>query len=144
MRRLFSLFMLMLAVPAVTACTTLSNLSGGPVTVADQTQLDEQLGIAVETMYTATARAGAFAFRARIVEPSSDAAVQEPDFCEQVMAGNYEPSDTGGKVSALECRLRYARDATRSAYDAGNSTSYFSAGKEAIRLAKEILALVRG
>lgn len=130
------------------ACALLPALMGGvpaaPKVIAEQTVLDEKFGIAVETMYTATARAGALAFRAGIVEPSSDPAVQRDDFCPKVLAKLYEPTDRGSSVMAVECKFRAARDATRRAYDAGNASSYDTAGREAVALSREFLALIRG
>lgn len=119
-------------------------LSGSPAAVADRTTLDERTGLAVETMYTATARAGALAFRTGVVQPSRDAAVQRDDFCDLVAAREYEPSDRGGAVMAAECKLRAARDAVRRAYDAGNASSYAAAATEAVAIAREMLALIRG
>lgn len=129
---------------ALCGCAALGGLPASPGTVADGTTLDERAGLAVETMYAATARAGALAFRTGIVTPSRDAAVQRDDFCELVAAGAYEASDRGGEIMAVECRLRAARDATRDAYDAGNATSYAAAATRAVGLAREILALIRG
>ena len=94
--------------------------------------LDEKAGIAVETMYTALAKAGALAFRVGIVKPSADPAIQREDFCTLVESGQFLPTDKGGQVSALECRLREARDATRLAYAAGNATDYDTAAREAV------------
>lgn len=133
---------------ALAGCTSLlgAALSGlpAPSQAANATTLDERAGLAVETMYAATARAGALAFRTGIVQPSRDAAVQRDDFCRQVAAGSYEATDRGGEVMALECKLRAARDATRRAYDAGNSRSYAEASTEAVAVARELLALIRG
>ena len=143
MKKLF----LFAAVISLTACGPMLSVLGGipsaPVVVAEKTTLDETAGLAVETMYTATARAGALAFRTGIITPSSDPAVQRDDFCPKVIANIYEPTDRGSSVMALECKLRKARDTVRSAYTAGNAASYDSARKEAIATAREIIALIR-
>jgi hypothetical protein len=114
-----------------------------PGQVANQTQLDEKAGIAVETMYTALTRAGALAFRTGLVTPSTNPAVQQNNFCDLVYAGTFQPTDRGSQVSALECKLRKARDATRAAYNAANATSYDTAAREAISLGNQLLALLK-
>lgn len=123
-------------------------MSGGsaptPQAVADRTVLDEKAGIAVETLYSALARAGALAFRTGVIEPSANPAVQSDGFCALVRAGEFEPTDRGSHLMALECRLRRARDLTRQAYDAGNAASYDQAAREAVALGREMLALIRG
>jgi hypothetical protein len=120
----------------------LGGLPASPGTVANATPLDEKAGIAIETLYTAVAKAGALAFRTGLVPISTNPAVQRSDFCVVVLAGSFTPTDTGSKITALECKLRQARDLTRSAYDAGNSDSYDTAAREAVRIGKEILALL--
>lgn len=140
------LIALMLAA-ALSACGLTPPLGGIPATpgeVADQTVLDEKAGIAVETMYSAVARAGALAFRSRLVQPSTNPAVQSDSFCAQVIAGTFEPTDRGSAIMALECKLRRARDLTRQAYDAGNATSYDRAARDAVAIGRELLALIRG
>lgn len=145
MKRLIALACLSLS---LSGCALLPALMGGvptsPAAVANQTVLDEKVGIAVESMYTATARAGALAFRAGLVEPSSNPAVQSDDFCPKVLARLFEPTDRGSSVMAVECKLRAARDATRRAYDAGNAQGYDVAAREAVALSREFLALIRG
>lgn len=131
------------------ACAPLDTAAGiggvpPPGQLANQTKLDEKAGIAVETMYTATVKAGALAFRARMIEPSTNPTVRRADFCALVASGQFAPTDTGARVNALECQLRAARDLTRSAYDAGNGDSYDAAAREAVRIAKELLALFGG
>jgi hypothetical protein len=118
--------------------------AGSPAKVADKTVLDEKTGLAVETLYSAAARAGALAFRAHVVEPSSNPAVQSDSFCALVNAKAFEPTDSGSAVMAIECKLRSARDAARRAYDAGNATTYDQATREAVALGREMLALIRG
>ena len=123
------------------ACTATAGLPG-PAAISDRTKLDERIGQGVETIYTAAARAGALAFRAGIVKPSSDPAVQTGDFCPRVMAGTYSPTDRGSKVMTLECRLRAVRDGTRAAYDAANAATYEEGLTRATALGKELLALI--
>lgn len=146
MKKLLSLF----AILSLTGCGPMLSVLGGmasvptsPSAVAETTVLDEKAGLAVETMYAATARAGALAFRTGIVTPSNDPAVQRDDFCPKVLAKIYEPTDRGSAVMAIECKLRFARDKTRQAYDAGNAQSYEQAGREAVSLSRELLALIR-
>jgi hypothetical protein len=117
-------------------------LMGSPAAVADKTTLDEKAGVAVETLYAAAARAGALAFRAHVIEPSKNPAVQLDSFCALVKAKAFEPTDRGSSVMAIECKLRAARDAARAAYDAGNSATYDQATREAIALGRELLALI--
>lgn len=143
MKKLFLIPLLALAA----ACSPLDTAAtvGGlppPGEVSNQTVLDEKAGIAVETMYTAVVKAGALAFRSGLVPVSTNPAIQRDDFCVVVVAGSFVPTDLGSKITALECRLRQARDLTRSAYDAGNGDSYDTAAREAVRIGKEILALL--
>jgi hypothetical protein len=112
-----------------------------PAELANKTPLDEKAGIAVETMYTAVVKAGALAYRAKVIPVSTNPAIQRDDFCVLVIARKFVPTDLGSRINALECRLRLARDMTRAAYDAGNGDSYDTAAREAVRLGKEILAL---
>jgi hypothetical protein len=140
---LIPLLALAAACQPLTTAAHLGGLPPSPHSVANQTPLDEKAGIAVETLYTAVVKAGTLAFRTGFIQVSTNPAVKRSDFCVVVLAGHFTPTDTGSKVTALECRLRQARDLTRSAYDAGNSDSYDTAAREAIRIGKEILALLR-
>ena len=115
-----------------------------PVQIANQTTADERAGLLVETLYTAAARAGALAFRLRTPAPSTNPAVQRDDFCQLVTSRQFEPTDNGSRLAALECRLRAERDRARRAYDAGNSDNYDAAVREVDALARELLALTRG
>lgn len=129
------------------ACSPLDTAAsvGGlppPGQVANTVVLDEKAGIAVETMYTATVKAGALAFRSGLIQPSANPEVHAPGFCAKVATNSVLLSDTGARVNALECKLRAARDLTRAAYDAGNGDSYDTAAREAIRIAKELLGLL--
>ena len=142
MKRLLVIPLLAFAV----ACGPLDAAAGiggipAPVAGANQTKLDEKAGIAVETMYTATVKAGALAFRSGLIQPSTNPTVRRDDFCALVVSKQFAPTDTGSRINALECQLRAARDLTRSAYDAGNGDSYDTAAREAIRIARELLAL---
>lgn len=129
--------------PMLSAIGGLASVPESPSAIAENTVLDEKFAIAVESMYTATARAGALAFRTGIVTPSSDPAVQGDDFCPKVLARIYEPTDRGSSVMAAECKLRKARDTTRAAYAAGNAATYNEAGREAVSLSRELIALIR-
>lgn len=134
---------------SLSGCASVPALIGAPsspAAVADTTVLDEKASIAVETLYTAVTRAGALAFRAGIVKPSSNPSVQRDDFCPRIIDGDFDllVSDRGSHVMALECQLRAARDKTRAAYDAGNAVTYELAARQAIGLGRETLALIRG
>jgi hypothetical protein len=131
----------------VAACSPLDTAAGvgglpPPGEVANTVKLDEKAGIAVETMYTATVKAGALAFRSGLISPSANPEVHAPGFCAKVAAGTFIVTDTGSRVNALECKLRAARDLTRASYDALNGESYDAAAREAIRSAKELLSLL--
>lgn len=115
-----------------------------PQAVANRTVLDEQGALTVEALYTAAARAGALAFRTGIIQPSSNPAVQQDNFCQLVMARVFTPTDRGSSVAALECKLRAARDAVRHAYDAGNAADYATAMVEARAASNQILAFIHG
>ena len=125
------------------SCAGISGISTSPDQVADATTLDEKTAIAVETLYTAAAEAGTLAFRARIVKVTTDPTALRDDFCAVVKSG-YTAPDQGAAVRKLECQLRAARDATRSAYDAGNAASYAQASTLAVDLAGKLLAAIKG
>lgn len=130
--------------PVLSGLATMAGAPSSPAAIADKTTLDEKAGIAVETMYTAVVKAGSLAFRTGIVQPSSNPAVQQDNFCALVKAKVFEPTDTGSELAALECRLRAARDLTRDAYDAGNAATYDRAAREAVALGREMLAMLKG
>lgn len=144
------LLLIPLVALSLSGCGMIPTLLGGmaqapaPQQIADQTTADEIGGIGIETLYAASARAGALAFRAGIVTPSTNPAVQSDGFCALVRARAFEPTDRGSEIMALECKLRAARDAGRAAYDAGNSQSYTAAYAQAESFARELLALIRG
>lgn len=141
---IFAALSLSACAPLLSGLLSMGGVPASPAAVADKTVLDEKAGIAVETMYAATARAGALAFRTGVVTPSTNPAVQLDSFCPLVLANAFEPTDQGSAVMALECKLRSARDRTRDAYKALNATSYDQAAREAISIARELLALIRG
>lgn len=130
------------AIPALLG-SAVGSIAPAPVTVANQTTLDEKGAIALETLYTTFARTGALAFRTGIVTPSPNPAVQRDDFCPRVLRHEIEPTDRGMEVMALECRLRAARDAGRAAYDAGNAASYQQAFSLGLAAFNEGMALTR-
>lgn len=137
-------FLIGFAALSLVACNTAPPSSiPTPGQIADRVKLDEKAGIAVETMYTALVTAGALAFRSGVVKPSTNPSVQTPGFCGLVLAGQFTPTDRGSQVSAIECRLRDARDKTRTAYDAANADGYDTAARLATTLGKELLALLR-
>lgn len=144
MRKIF----LVLIAGSLSGCALLPALTGmsslpRPQAVADRTSLDEAGALSVETLYAATARVGALAFRSGLITPSTNPAIQLDNFCEVVNAGAFEPTDRGSQVSALECKLRAFRDATRAAYRAGNSADYATAIRNAVAAGRELLALIR-
>ena len=145
MKKLFLIPLLALAA-ACSPIDTAASVGGlpPPVEVADQSKLDEKVGLAVETLYTATAKAGALAFRAGLVAPSANPLVHQEGFCRLVWQGQFTITDLGSRVNSLECQLRRARDLTRAAYDAANQESYDRSAREAIRIGKELLALIGG
>lgn len=127
------------------ACThTLEREVLDPPVIANHIVLDEKAGIAVETMYTALVTAGALAFRAGVIAPSTNPDVKRASFCTLVLAGQFVPTDKGSQVSALECKLRDARDKTRIAYDALNGQAYDTYARLATTLGKELLVLLKG
>lgn len=144
MNKLFVIVLLTVAAACspLNTAASIGGLPPSPHSAANQTPLDEKAGIAVETLYVAVVKAGTLAFRTGLVPVSTNPAVKRHDFCVVVLAGSFTPTDVGSKISAGECRLRQARDLTRAAYDAGNSDSYDTAAREAIRIGKEILALL--
>lgn len=120
-------------------CANIGAALGSPSAVADQTLLDEEIGITVEKLYQTATKTAAAAYRTGFIKPSTDAAVQRNTFCLEVYAGSYSPSDRGGELAVLECRLRQARDAVRDAYAAGNASSYDVAIAKALRLGGELI-----
>lgn len=143
MKKLFLIPLLAL----IAACGPLDTAAGigglpNPGQLADKTKLDEKAGIAVEALYTAVVKAGTLGFKSGLVPVSTNPAVQRDDFCVVVVAHKFTPTDIGSRITALECQLRLARDLTRSAYDGGNGDSYDTAAREAVRIGKEILALL--
>lgn len=115
-----------------------------PSDIANTVKLDEKAGIAVETMYTAVVKAGTLAFRAGVVKPSTNPLVKSAGFCGLVLANQFTVTDTGSRLSSLECKLRAARDKTRKAYDTVNALSYDTAAREAVALGNEIISLIQG
>lgn len=113
-----------LALAPLAGCVGLSdmpNIKGGPGVIANQTVLDEKTGIAIETAYSAAAEAATLAIRAGVVSPA-----------------------TAQRIADVDRRAYAAVQATRAAYDAGNSSSYQVAAAQALPLLREMLALVKG
>lgn len=141
--RKFLLAIPLLLLAACAGSTGLTGIPTAPVEIADATTLDEKTAIAVETLYTAAAEAGTLAFRLGVAKVTTDPTALRDDFCAVVKTG-YTAPDQGAAVRKLECQLRAARDATRSAYDAGNAASYAQASTLAIDLAGKLLAAIKG
>jgi hypothetical protein len=123
---------------------TVASIPTAPVEVADKTQLDETAGVLAETLYTAAVKLGTLAFRTGLVKPSTNPAVQQDNFCQLVAAGQFTPTVHGSRLSAVECKLRAARDKTRAAYKGLNAASYKQASDEVAALGKELLAIIGG
>lgn len=140
----FAVLSLSACAPVLTGLATLAGAPASPSAVANKVVLDEKAGIAVETMYTAVVKAGALSFRAGLIAPSANPLVRQAGFCTLVVQGTFQPTDLGSRVNALECKLRRARDLTRSSYDALNADGYDKAARDAVSIGKEILALLGG
>lgn len=125
MRRLLLIGCTALALAAC-ATTPLSGLSGGPVVVADQTKLDEQLGLTITLAYTASAKAAKLAIEAADAtgHPFSHATLQT--------------------IENLRAKAYAGVVATRQAYEAGNSAGYLDAAKKAKAAVADLLAAVKG
>lgn len=143
MKKLF-IGLITIALCACSPINTAAHLAGlsTPTAVADKVVLDEKAGIAVESMYVAIVKAGALAFRAGFIAPSTNPIVRQSDFCSLVLAGSFTVTDLGSRVNTLECQLRAARDLTRLAYDAGNAATYDKAARDAVSIGKTLLALL--
>jgi hypothetical protein len=111
---------------ALTGCAGLGTaanvVTGGPVTVADQTKVDEQLGLSLTLAYTAAARAAALAISTGLVSNQA----------------------TIAKIGQLNSRAYAAVTAVRSAYLAANGSAYLAAVSQARAAIGDLLAAVRG
>lgn len=108
-----ALAMSMVALPG---CSVLNE---SPRVAADQTLLDEQMAIAVESSYQAAAQI----------------------LLVQVRSGQISGEDLE-KAEAFEAKAFLAVKAVRSAYDAGNSDSFASALPEALRAIADFRKLI--
>lgn len=107
------------ATVSLTACSPGAfGLPSSPAAVAPDNVLDERLGLAVETAYTAAAKSAALAIRTRVVT---------------------DPA-TIRKIGELDMRAKAAVNATRAAYDARNAKSYNEAYTLANGLVKQLIA----
>lgn len=111
---------------ALCGCGVTQALTSGPGTVANQTKLDEQLGLSITLAYTASAKAAKLAIEVAdaLHKPFSPATLQHIE-------------DLRAKAYALVT-------ATRAAYEAGNSASYLAAAKQAKAAIADFLAAVKG
>ena len=107
-------------------CGTMSALSGGPGTVAEQTKLDEQLGLSITLAYTAAAKAAGLAIEGAAA------------------SGHPLSNATLDKIDSARRKAYALVTATRQAYEAGNSTSYLSAATQARAAVADFLAAVKG
>lgn len=96
---------------ALAGCVSegLNSIPASPGSVASQTVLDEKGAIAVETAYTAAAKAAALAIRTGVVS---------------------DPN-TVRRIGELDNRAYASVKATRAAYNAGNASSYLMAFNQA-------------
>jgi hypothetical protein len=126
MRRLATILACTAAL-SVASCGTLGTvLTSGPVAVADQTKLDEQVGLSLTLAYTAAAKAAALAITL------ADA------------SGHPLSAATVHTIGQLNQRAYAAVTAVRSAYLAGNSASYLSAISAARAAVNDLLAAIGG
>jgi hypothetical protein len=116
-----------LAALVLSGCTAATQaVTGGPVVVADQTKLDEQVGLSLTLAYTAAAKAAALAITL------ADA------------SGHPLSSATVQKIGQLDQRAFAAVTAVRAAYLAGNGSNYLSAISGARAAVNDILAAIGG
>lgn len=106
---------------ALGGCTTVGPY-GSPVVVANQSKIDEQIGLTVTLAYTASARAAALAINTGLIK--DPAAIQ--------------------RIGQLDARAYAAVLAVRSAYQAGNSADYLSALSQAQSAIADLLAATKG
>lgn len=115
-------FLTVFASIAVVACTPTGGIASNPGELAGQTVLDEKAAIGIETAYTAAAKAAAVAIET--------GAINDPA--------------TITKIGAADRRAYMAVVALRSAYDAGNATSYSEAFIEANGAVRIMLTAISG
>ncbi len=106
----------------LSGCTTIAPAALQPVTYADQTKIDEQVGLTVTLAYTAAARAAALAISTGLVKDRA----------------------TIARIGHLDQRAYNAVLAVRAAYEAGNSANYLSALTQAQAAIADLLAAVKG
>ncbi len=107
---------------SLTACTVVDTATGGPVAAANQTKLDEQVGLTVTLAYTAAARAATLA----------------------IQTGFIKDQATIARIGELNTRAYAAVLAVRDAYAAGNSAGYLSGVSQARAAIGDLLAAVGG
>jgi len=108
---------------ATSACGTLGGLvTGGPATVADQTKVDEQLGLSLTLAYTAASRAAALA----------------------ISTGLVRDVNTIRKIGALDTRAYNAVVAVHNAYLAANGTNYLASIAAARAAISDLLVAAKG
>lgn len=110
-------FLLPLAL-ALSACTTIPAIPPSPASVANQTKLDEQTGLAITSGYRAAVAAARLANQIRPFSPG-----------------------TKTRAAELDAKAFAAVAAVRSAYEAGNAESYAAAATKARLLIDQIIAL---
>ena len=125
MKRSFGIALACLAALTVSACGTLGTIGNvvthGPVVVADQSKLDEQLGLSLTLAYTAASKGAALAINTAdlIGKPFSTATVK--------------------RIGELDAAAFAAVTAVRQAYLAGNSSNYLAAISQARQAVTNLL-----
>ena len=111
-----------LAPIALAGCTTLPPPPSAPVAVADQTVIDEQVGLTITLAYTAAAKAAALAIETGFV---SDPA-------------------TIRTIGVASDRAFAAVEAVEAAYSAGNAKTYAAALTDARLAVAGLLTIING
>lgn len=117
-------FLTPLAALALTACGPLAMMAGipaAPAAVANRSTLDEQAALSVELAYQASVTAIRFANRTGALS-----------------------AENKQRAADLDNQAYRAVLAVRSAYDAGNATSYGAASAKAQAAVRDLLALIGG
>ena len=117
MKRLF----VAMAALCLCACAAVPTPPPPPVAIADQTTLDEQIGLGATTAYRGAVAVARLANRVKPFSPS-----------------------TRTKAAELDAKAFAAIAAMRAAYEAGNATDYRTAAGKARDLAEQIISLVGG
>ena len=108
---------------ALAACPgPINNIPTAPAQIADQTKIDEQVGLTVTLAYTAAARAAALAIETGVIKDNA----------------------TIARIGELNSRAYAAVLAVRAAYSASNASGYASALNRARGAITALLAAAKG